>query len=190
MMVKFLPELLSFMTDSALKLVHNKLKQDHTNYILSSNFIRYLTSMPAAMNLTCFYALHLTEKKDFKSLSLLLPSISAAYIDSEMDIFTDGFMHSLIIGLASHLGTIRDAILTTIVREFLLPCARHSETCLLYLCRFIWISYNKMKPELVEETINSMQPASDQVKYSTLIILLYVCIIVLFWLDFLTFSLL
>lgn len=162
-MIKFLPELLSFMTESALRHVHNKLKQEHSSYAPSSNFIRYLTTFPAAMNLTCFYALHLIDKKDFRSLSLLLPTISATYVESETDILSDGFMHSLIIGLASHLSTMKDTLLTAIIREFLLPCAKHSETCLLYLCRFIWIGHKKMKPELVQETINDMQPASDQV---------------------------
>jgi negative elongation factor B len=161
--IKFLPEMMSFMIETSLKTIHNKLKQDHSLYTPSSTFIRYLTSMPAAMHLTCFYALHLLNKKDFRSLSLLLPTISAAYMESETDNLSDGFMHSIVIGLAYHIGSIKDNLLNIILKDFFLPCARHSETSLLYLCRFMWVIHKKMKPEMLQETISSMQPASDQV---------------------------
>lgn len=151
------------MTESSLKVIHIKLKEDFTLYSPSSNFIRQLTTLSAAMQLTSSYALYLIDKKDFRSLSSLLPSIAISYIDSVTDIFPDGFMHSVVVGLAPHLHTIREQLLVIIMKEFFLPCARHSESCLLYLCLFIRIGYKKMNHELVEEMLDVMQPSSDQV---------------------------
>lgn len=154
---------MSFMTESSLKVIHNKLKQDYPVYNPTSNFIKHLTTIPAAMQLTCTYTLHLIDKKDFRSLSTLLPSIAVAYIGSETDIFPDSFMHSVVIELSNHFNAIREGFLVTILKEFFLPCARHSETCLLYMCRFVWITCKRMKTDLLQEMLDEMQPASDQV---------------------------
>uniref|UniRef100_A0A1X7T4P6 Negative elongation factor B n=1 Tax=Amphimedon queenslandica TaxID=400682 RepID=A0A1X7T4P6_AMPQE len=98
--IKFLPELLSFMTESSLRLIHSKLKQDYPTYTLSSSFIRHLTSTTGAMQLTTSYSLYLIDKKDFKTLSSLLPAIASSYTESETDIFPDGYMNSVVVGVS------------------------------------------------------------------------------------------
>lgn len=151
------------MTESSLKLIHTKLKQDYPTYALSSSFISHLTSTPGAMQLSTAYSLYLIDKKDFRTLSSLLPAIASAYTESDTDLFPDGYMHSIVVGLCSHISVMRDAILQSLIKEFFLPCARHSETCLLYLCRFLWVGCSKMKREVVHDTLDDMRPATDQV---------------------------
>lgn len=158
------------MTEATLKSLYTKLKQEHPNYLPSSNFIRHLTNMLPAIHLVCDYALYLLEKKDFRNLSVLLPTIAAAYVDSEKDIFSDGFIHTLVVGVSTQLATLRDNLLLTILKEFFLPCALHSETCFIYLCRLLWIGHTRMKGAIVKEIMDDLQPATDQVSFYFMLI--------------------
>lgn len=152
---------MSIMVESSLKVVHIKLKQDYPLYTPSSSFTDLLITSPAAMHSTCTYVLYLAEKKDFRTLSLVLPTLSNAYIQSQSDIMPDGFMHSLMIYIVTHIGSIKEMYMTMIMKEFFVPCACHGVTVLLYLCRLLWVIHDKMKSDLLSSVLRDIEPSDD-----------------------------
>ena len=161
--VKFLPELMSIIVESQLKNVHNKLKLDHPIYTPSSHFTRYLSTFPAAMQITCVCLLHLIEKKDIRTVLVLLPPLAKLFSQNDPDtIIPDGFLHMFVVCIVNRIEFIRENHLSVILREFFVPCAQHSETVLLYLCRLLWAGYRKVKPDILNEVLQEMEP-SDQV---------------------------
>ncbi len=157
-MTKYVPELLTILTEVQLKNVYIKLKQDYPVYTPSHNFRSYLLSYPVAMEVTCTYVLHLLDKKDFRTISIIIPSITSACQSSDSIIFPEGFLHMLTVGLSSKIELIKDNFLYIILKEFFVACAGQSETVLLYLCRLLWAIHTAIRPSLLNEILEEMDP--------------------------------
>lgn len=156
-MVKFLPELLSIMVENSLRVVCVKLKEDHTPHSPSKQFVVSLSN-PCAMHITCTYALHLLEKKELRSLTLLLPAIASGYTQSESAQLPDVFLHLLVVALSSHSEPLREAPLQAILRDFWLPCCQSSEPALLHFCRLLWTLHPRLNQRFLNEVLEAMRP--------------------------------
>ena len=154
------------MAEPSLRAAHLKLKQEHSPLEPTHNFISHMSSSQEAMLLACSYALHLVEKKDFKTMALLLPAIAKAYISSERDIMPDGFLHSLVVLLVPQLAGMREGPLFAVMKEFWVECAHHSETALLYCCRLLWACHDKLKPAYLLTDVLQLITPSEQVSRS------------------------
>lgn len=157
-MTKFLPELLNIMTESQLKSIHVKLKQEYSLYAPSKNFSTYLATYPAAMEITCTYILHLLEKKEFRTITTLLPSVAAACQSGEGVSFPEGFLHMLVTWICSKIDTISENVLYAILKQLFVACCGHSESVLLYLCHLLWVVHHKIKPTILNEILEEMDP--------------------------------
>lgn len=164
LVVRFLPELVLVMMEPSLRAVHLKLKQEHSALDPALTFVSHIASSQEAMLLACSYALHLVEKRDFKTLSQLLPAIAKAYISSERDIMPDGFLHSLVVMLVPHVAGLREAQLLPIMKDFWAQCAQHSETALLYCCRLLWACHDKLKPAYLLTDLLELITPSEQAR--------------------------
>ncbi len=157
-MTKFLPELLSIVTDAQLKTTHVKLKQEYTQYTPSHNFKNYLATNSVAMEITCTYVIYLLDKKDYRTLVTVLPVLANSCQSNEGHAFPEGFLHVLITGLSSRIEHIKENILQAVLREFFVACVHDSETVLLYLCRLLWATHHKIKSSLLNEILEEMEP--------------------------------
>ena len=157
-MTKFLPELLTIIIEAQLKNTHIKLKQDYPLYTPSHHFQRHLSAHPVAMQITCSYVLHLLEKKDFRTMSTILPAMAKVCQASEGMAFSEGFLHMFIVGLSGKMEAIKETQVSVILKEFFLACAGQSESVLLYLCRLLWAVHHKIKPSLLNEVLEEMEP--------------------------------
>ena len=166
MIIKFLPELLSIMSENTLRAIAHKRKEDYAPFTPSSNFIASLTN-PCAMHITCTYALHLLSKKELKSFSLVLPLIAKGYTRSENSQLPDIFLHLLVVRLLEYPVPIRELTMETTLRDFWLVCALSSETALLHLCHLLWGLHPKINPCLLEDILDEMKPG-DTVITTTL----------------------
>ena len=161
MIVKFLPELLALMVDNALRGVHRQLKEDHTPYSASNSFINCLSKHPSAMHITCAYVLHLLEKKDMKSLTILLPTIAKACDDADSGSLPDIFLHLLVLELTQQSSTLRETTLTSMLNDFWVPCCQNSESVLLHFCRFFWTFHDHLNPTYLAEVLEAVNPSEE-----------------------------
>lgn len=168
-MVRFLPDILSMLVEQDIKNAFTKMKQDHTHFTPSDDFVSMLVNLPSAMHIACTYALQLTEKKLPRTLSHLLPAIEHAYTQFTLQDLPVGFLHSLSVGLAQHLdGGIKETYMHDILLDFWLPCARHSEAALLYCCQLLRASHGKIKSEIFHRVVEGICP-SDSVGLGALV---------------------
>jgi negative elongation factor B len=172
LIVKFLPELLSLMVDNALRGVYRQLKEDHTPFSASNGFINCLSKHPSAMHITCTYALHLMEKKDMKSLSLLLPTIAKGCDDPDAVSVPDVFLHLLVLELSQQYETLREATLLSLLNDFWVPCCQGSESALLQFCRFFWTFHARLHPTTLAEILEAVNPSEEASSYRKILIVL------------------
>ena len=161
LIVKFLPELLALIVDNALRGVYRQLKEDHTPHTPSAHFISYLSKHPVATHITCTYALHLLDKKDMKSLSLLLPTIAKGSDDPDTISVPDIFLHVFVLELSQQPEMLREDLLTLILNEFWVPCCQNSETVILHFCRFFWIFHGRLNPTYLAEVLEAVNPSEE-----------------------------
>lgn len=109
--MRFFPELLSIMAENSLRTVCHRLKEDHPPYSPSKHFLSLLASNQCAMHVACTYALHLLERRELRSLTLILPLIAAGFSQSEGVELPDVFLHILVVQLTGQPEAIRDASL-------------------------------------------------------------------------------
>jgi negative elongation factor B len=157
LILKFLPELLSIVSENTLRAIAHKFKEEYRPFTSSPHFVTALSN-PCAMHVTCFYAMGLLAKKELKSFSLVLPLVAKGYTQSESAQLPDIFLHLLVVGLLEYPVSIRETTMQAILREFWLVCAQSSETALLHLCHLLWGLHSKIDPGLLEETLDEMKP--------------------------------
>ena len=157
LIIKFLPELLSIMAENTLRAIAHKLKEEYRPFSPSQHFLSSLAN-PCAMHIACTYTLHLLEKKEMKSFSLMLPIIAKGYTRSENAQLPDVFLHLLVVKLLQYPDPIKELTMQSILRDFWLVCALSSETALLYLCHLLWGLHAKINPRLVEDILDEMKP--------------------------------
>ena len=148
------------MLENSLRVVHRQLKDDYTPHTPSPHFITYLSKHTSAMFVACTFAISLLEKKDFKSLIVLLPSMAKAYTKGDSISFSDTFLHSLVHHMSAQRDTIRDSTLQLLLREFWIPCCQ-SETVLLHLCRLMWSIHMKLSTQGLSEVLEEMSPGEE-----------------------------
>ena len=158
LMLRFFPELLSLMVEASLRTTCHQLKEDHTPYTLSKHFVSCLSNNPSAMHISCTYALHLLQKHDLRSVTLLLPVVARGYTQSDSVQLPDVFLHSLVLSLTSQTEPVREATLHSILKDFWLPCCQSSETVLLHCCRLLWTLHPRISREVLEEVLEGMRP--------------------------------
>ena len=161
MMVKFLPTLLSLMVENSLRSLHKQLKEDHTPFSLPAAFINFISRHSGAMHITCSYALHLLEKKDIRSFSLLLPAVAKAFIKSESVLLPDSFLHFLILHMDTHREVLKESTFLLILRDFWVPCCHSSEQILLHLFRMLWFLHGKISEDLLREVLETVEPGKE-----------------------------
>ena len=161
LIVKFLPELLSLMVDNALRGVYRQLKEDHTPFSASNGFTSCLSKHPSAMHITCTYALHLMEKKDMKSLSLLLPMMAKRHDNQDAVSVPDVFLHLLVMELTQQFETLRESTLLSLLNDFWVPCCQNSESVLLHFCRFFWTFHARLNPTFLAEILEAVNPSEE-----------------------------
>ena len=99
------------MVENSLRAVCHRLKEDHPPYSPTKHFLSLLSSNHCAMHVTCTYALHLLERRELRSLTLLLPLIAAGFSQSEGAKLPDVFLHLLVVRLTGQPEAIREASL-------------------------------------------------------------------------------
>ena len=161
LMVRFFPELLSLMMDASLHAACRQLKEDHTPYTPSQHFVTSLANNPCAMHVSCTYALHLLQKHDLRTLGLLLPAVGRGYTRSDSAQLPDVFLHLFVLNLTSQSEPVREATLQPILRDFWLPCSRHSEPALLHFCRLLWTLHPYINRSTLEEVLEGMRPGEQ-----------------------------
>lgn len=161
LIVKFLPELVAVMVDNTLRGLYKQLKEDHTPYSPSASFISCLAKQPSAMHIMCTYALHLLEKKDMKSLSLLLPVIAKTCDEPDSVSIPDVFLHVLVLELTQQAETLREGVLILMLNEFWVPCCQSSETVLLHFCRLLWTFHGRLNPAYLAEVLEAVNPSEE-----------------------------
>ena len=149
------------MVDNALRGVYRQLKEDHTPYTPSNSFINCLSKHPSAMHITCSYALHLMEKKDMKSLSLLLSTIAKGCDDPDAISLPDVFLHLFVLEMTQQYDTLREATLISILNNFWVPCCQNSETVLLHFCQFFWTFHRRLTPTFLTEVLEAVNPSEE-----------------------------
>ena len=164
-MIRFLPELLSIMSENTLRAIANKRKEEYQPFSPSPNFVATLSN-PCAMHITCTYALSLLSKREMKSFSLILPLVAQGYTQSESAQLPDLFPHLIVVGLLEYPVGIRESTMQTILRDFWLVCARSSETALLHLCHLLWGLHPKINPAHLEEILDEIKPGEEVGKFS------------------------
>ena len=157
LIIKFLPELLSIMSENTLRAIAHKKKEEYRPFTPSQHFINSLSN-PCAMHITCTYALHLLTKKELKSFCLVLPLIAKGYTRSDSAQLPDIFLHLLVVRLLEYPVPIRELTMQTILREFWLVCALGSETALLHLCHLLWGLHPRINPHQLEDILDEMKP--------------------------------
>ena len=157
LIIKFLPELLSIMSENTLRAIAHKRKEEYRPFTPSQHFINSLSN-PCAMHIACAYSLHLLGKKELKSFSLILPLIAKGYTRSDNAQLPDIFLHLLVVRLLEHPDTIRELTMETILRDFWVVCALSSETALLHLCHLLWGLHPKINPRLLEDILDEIKP--------------------------------
>ena len=161
LIVKFLPELVAVMVDNTLRGLYKQLKEEHTPYSPSASFFSCLAKQPCAMYIMCTYALHLLEKKDMKSLSLLLPMIAKTCEHSDPVSIPDVFLHVLVLELTQQIETLREAVLHSTLNEFWVPCSQSNETVLLHFCRLLWTFHGRLNPAYLAEVLEAVNPSEE-----------------------------
>ena len=162
LMLRFFPELLSLMVEVSLRNTCHQLKEDYTPYTPSKHFVACLSNNSCAMHISCTYALHLLQKHDLRSATLLLSAVARGYTQSDSVQLPDVFLHSMVLSLSSQTEPIRETTLHSILRDFWLPCCQSSETVLLHCCRLLWTLHPRINREVLEEVLEGMKPR-DQV---------------------------
>ena len=157
LIIKFLPELLSIMSENTLRAIAHKRKEEYRPFTPSPHFVTTLTN-PCAMHITCTYAFHLLAKKELKSFSLLLPLIAKGYTSSDNSQLPDIFLHLLVVKMLEYPVPIRELTMETILRDFWLVCALTSETALLHFCHLLWGLHPKINPCLLEDILDEIKP--------------------------------
>lgn len=158
LIIKFLPELLSIMSENTLRAIAHKQKEEYRPFSPSQHFISSLSNNPCAMHITCAYALHLLTKRELKSFSLILPLIAKGYTQSDTAQLPDIFLHVLVVRLLEYPVSIRELTMQTILHDFWLVCALSSETALLHLCHLLWGLHPKINPQQLEDILEEMKP--------------------------------
>ena len=159
-MIKFLPELLSIMSENTLRAIAHKRKEDYRPFTPSPHFVSSLSNS-CAMHVTCTYALHLLSKKELKSFCIILPLVAKGFTQSDTAQLPDIFLHLLVVKLLEYPVPIREATIQTILRDFWLVCALSSETALLHLCHLLWGLHSKIDPGLLEEVLEEIKPGEE-----------------------------
>ena len=145
------------MAENTLRAIAHKHKEEYRPFIPSQHFITSLSN-PCAMHITCTYSLHLLDRKELKSFSLLLPVIAKGYTNSENAQLPDIFLHLLIVKLLQYPDPIRELTMQAILRDFWLVCALSSESALLHMCHLLWSLHLKIDPRLLEDLLDEMRP--------------------------------
>ncbi len=149
------------MVDNLLRGIYRQLKEDYTPRNTSPSFTEFLSNNACAMHLTCSYALHLLDKKDIKSLTLLLPTIANSFVSSDSIFFPDYFLHLLVVGMVSHGDVLKEGALLIILRDFWIPSCQNSEQIILHLFRFLWYLHAKVNPGLLREVLETVEPGKE-----------------------------
>ena len=161
LIVRFLPELLSIMVENSLRGVCHKLKEEHSPFTPSRHFIASLAKNPCAVHITCTYALHLLEKRELRSLVLLLPAIASGYTQDENGQLPDVFLHQLVLSLTNQQEPLKEASLQAVLKDFWLPCCQSSESVLLHFCRLLWTLHSRINRRLLSEVLEDMRPGEQ-----------------------------
>lgn len=160
-MVKFSPDLVSFMLENTLRGVLRQLKEDHTPYTLPPSFTQFLSRHSGAMHLACSYALDLLDNRDMKSFTILLPSIAKAFITSDSVNLPDLFLHRMVLQLTANRDALKETTLLVILRDFWVPCCQSSEHVLLYLFRMLWFLHTNVSSALLREVLETVEPGKE-----------------------------
>lgn len=160
-MVQFLPDILSMLVENDIKNACTKMKQDHTHFTPSEDFVSQLVNVPSALHIACTYALLLTERKLLRTLCHLLPAIEDAYTQSTAQDLPVGFLHSMSVGLAQQLEGMKEGHVQAILLGFWLPCAQHSEAALLYCCQLLRAGHGKIKLDIIHKVVEGISPSDS-----------------------------
>ena len=163
-MIKFLPDLLSLMVDNTLRPILRQLKEtDHTPHAMPppAHFTQFLSRHSGAMHLACGYTLDLLDKRDIKSLTLLLPSLAKAFVKSETVGLPDTFLHLLVLGLSAHGESLKESTMLLLLRDFWVPCCQSSEQVLLHLLRMLWSLHARVSEALLREVLETVEPGKE-----------------------------
>ena len=124
-------------------------------------FTQFLSKSTSAMHLACSCALQILDKKDVKSLTLLLPSIAKAFVSWDSISFPDLFLHLLVVGMVMHEDVLKEGALLVLLRDFWIPCCQSSEQVLLHLFRVLWFLHAKISQSLLREVLETIEPGKD-----------------------------
>lgn len=160
-MIKFFPDLISLMVENTLRGVLKQLKEDHTPYSPPPHFAQFLSRHSGAMHIVCGYALQLLEKKDIRSLTLLLPSIATAFTKSDSVAMPDLFLHNFVLDLSAQKEMLKEGALLIVLRDFWVPCCQGDEHILLHLFRMLWYVHSKVSDALLREVMETVEPGKE-----------------------------
>eukprot|EP00731_Ephydatia_muelleri_P024908 Em0016g1179a len=161
LVVKFLPELMSFMLESSFNAISERLKEPHEPHLPTQGFLTLLASNPQAMHIATSYAVHLLEKRDLLTLNVLVSAIATAYANhSEGVELPDAFLHQLVY-CSLYPQPIGVTELCNIIETFWVPCAPSSEPVLLHCCRLLWATHSQLKADLLEDTLEAIKPGNQ-----------------------------
>lgn len=161
LVMKFLPEVMSFMLESSFAAISERLKDPYEPHQPSQGFLTTLASSPLAMHIACSYAIHLIERRDLLTLSTLISAIASAYINhSEGVELPDAFLHQLVYD-SLYPQPIAMTALCNIIETFWVPCAANSEPVLLHSCRLLWTTHTQLKADFLEETLEAIKPGNQ-----------------------------
>lgn len=158
-MVKFMPELMTLMVDTALQQVTQRLKETAPTPRMPPDAFRSQLGKQAAMLIASAYALHLAEQKDFPSLAHLLPIIASVFSSEDVQL-PDGFLHHIGCLLCESAEVLREDLGELILKDFYLACCCADEG-LLYTCRFLWLVGDKVPRALLDEVLKEMGSRSQ-----------------------------
>ena len=158
-MVKFMPELMTLMVDTALQQVTHRLKETAPTPRMPPDTFRSQLDKQAAMLIASAYALHLAEQKDFPSLAHLLPIIASVFSSEDVQL-PDGFLHHIGCLLCESAEVLREDLGELILKDFYLACCCADEG-LLYTCRFLWLVGDKVPRALLDEVLKEMGSRSQ-----------------------------
>lgn len=156
--MKFLPELMSLMLESSFTVISERLKESLEPHQPTQSFLATMASNPLAMHISCSYAIHLLEKRDFLTLNILMSAIATACTNHSKGVeLPDAFLHQLVYN-SLYPQPIGVPELCTIIETFWMPCAPNSEPVLLHCCRLLWTTYPRLKADFLEETMEAIKP--------------------------------
>ena len=157
--MKFMPELMTLMVDTALQQVTQRLKETAPTPRMPPDAFRSQLGKQAAMLIASAYALLLAEQKDFPSVAHLLPIIASVFSSEDVQL-PDGFLHHIGCLLCESAEVLREDLGELILKDFYLACCCADEG-LLYTCRFLWLVGDKVPKALLDEVLKEMGSRSQ-----------------------------